>query len=110
MFATNVAWKQAEGIQHSAKTDAAVGIDLQQLNRGQCSAGPAVQSWAIPLKMIVPGIDTRIEQPDKFFRTRYKSRDITALMRIAQGTTPAQILHIGWTLVLLSADVIGLVR
>jgi len=102
--------KLADLDQHSAMAHASLGIDLEQLNRGLCDSGLAMKLRAVPLEVIVPFIDSRIEEPNEFVCVGNVSRRIAPLMAVTQRAGPAHIGQFGRALVLLSADVIRLVR
>ena len=83
-------------------------IDAEQIYRGATPSCPTSEFWPVPLEVLGPAVNSRIEERDQFIRFGIVGRLITALEGIAREAAPAEVRQLGRPVVLLGPDVVEL--
>lgn len=88
----------------------AVVVDLEEFDRGLCNPGLPTEHGAIPLKVVVPLVTSRMEESHEFVGIGNVRRHIASFPIVAMCAGPAKVPKLSRPPVLPGANVIDFVR
>jgi hypothetical protein len=109
LFIVDISFENSSLHQQPSMFDSVFSIHFQKHDGGAADRSLAVKVGAVPCEMVVPVVDSRIEQRNEVIGLGIKSRSVRSLGIIALGARPTRIACGGWSTVFSRTDVIDFV-